>query len=117
MPDLSSGTVSTIASDPLNRLGHAVLGTDHRIVSGIYVLVLLLFGFLGRRYFEERRGWTDRRLEMSHDAVEKMVGHRTRLAQERPGAWHGEEERRLDGYEESSRRVDRSSVSSASSRR
>jgi hypothetical protein len=43
VPDPGLSPVSTTSSDPLNRLGHAVLGTDHRIVSGIYVLVLLLF--------------------------------------------------------------------------
>lgn len=43
MPDPSLTQASTTSSDPLNRLGHAVLGTDHRIVSGLYVLVLLLF--------------------------------------------------------------------------
>lgn len=30
-------------SDPLNHLGHAVLATDHRIVSGLYLAVLLLY--------------------------------------------------------------------------
>jgi hypothetical protein len=34
---------SSSKSDPLNQLGRAVLATDHRVVSGLYVLVLLLF--------------------------------------------------------------------------
>jgi ATP-binding cassette subfamily B protein len=105
---LSGGLLSFAATIELAvALGIVSLGARSALEGSLLVLVLLLFGFLGRRYFEERRGWTDRRLEMSHDVVEKMVGHRTRLAQERPEAWHGEEERRLDGYEESSRRVDR----------
>jgi ATP-binding cassette subfamily B protein len=36
-----------------------------------------------------------------------MVGHRTRLAQERPERWHGREEEELASYGELSRRVDR----------
>jgi hypothetical protein len=43
VPDSALSPVPATSSDPLNRFGHAVLGTDHRSVSGIYVLVLLLF--------------------------------------------------------------------------
>ena len=41
---------------------------------------------LGLRYYRSRRRWTEDRLDMTNDLVERMVGHRTRLAQEpRPG--------------------------------
>jgi len=46
VPDrgLASGSTGlSSSSDPLSRLGHAVLATDHRIVSGLYIAVLLLF--------------------------------------------------------------------------
>jgi ATP-binding cassette subfamily B protein len=70
-------------------------------------VTLALFGLLALRYFEARRHWTEERLEMSHEAVENMVGHRTRLAQDRRERWHLREEEALASYEERSRGVDR----------
>jgi ATP-binding cassette subfamily B protein len=45
---------------------------------------------------------------MTHDLVERMVGHRTRLAQERPELWHSGEDQMLEHYLEVSRGLDRS---------
>jgi ATP-binding cassette, subfamily B, bacterial len=36
------------------------------------------------KYMRRLKQWTLRRLDMTHELVERMVGHRTRLAQERP---------------------------------
>jgi ATP-binding cassette subfamily B protein len=105
---LSGGLLSSAASiELLVALGIVTLGAGALLEGALLTAVLLLFGFLARRYFEERRRWTDHRLEMSHDLVEKMVGHRTRLAQEPPERWHVREEEDLTAYEELSRRVDR----------
>ncbi len=105
---LSGGLLSFAASIELAvSLGIVTLGAGALLEGALLAAVLLLFGFLARRYFEERRRWTDHRLEMSHDLVEKMVGHRTRLAQERPERWHAREDEELATYEELSRRVDR----------
>ncbi|MGH9651445.1 MAG: hypothetical protein ACRD3I_13375, partial [Terriglobales bacterium] len=49
-------------------------------------------GLLGWQYFRRRRHWTETRLEMTHDLVERMVGHRTRLAQEDRERWHDGED-------------------------
>ncbi len=43
MPDRALSTGTTESSDPLNHFGRAVLTTDHRLVSGLYVLVLIAF--------------------------------------------------------------------------
>jgi ATP-binding cassette subfamily B protein len=51
--------------------------------------------------------WTKDRLGLTHDLVEKMIGHRTRLAQERHGDWHREEDPRLERYVRMSRQMDR----------
>ena len=56
------------------------------------------------------RGWTDERMEMTLSLVERMVGHRTRLAQEPPERWHRQEDRDLSGYLERSREMDRWAV-------
>lgn len=53
------------------------------------------------------RAFTRERVELTDDLVERMVGHRTRLAQEAPERWHEGEDERLERYLESSRRLDR----------
>jgi ATP-binding cassette subfamily B protein len=105
---LSGGLLSSAASiEILIALGIVTLGAGAILEGVLLSLVLLALGILTRRYFEERRSWTEKRLEMSHDLVEKMVGHRTRLAQEPAKRWHIEEENALASYAELSRRVDR----------
>jgi ATP-binding cassette subfamily B protein len=64
---------------------------------------LILASLLASRYFVQRRSWTDARLAISHDVIEKMVGHRTRLAQQRPADWHEGEDSSLAQYLELSR--------------
>jgi ATP-binding cassette subfamily B protein len=105
---LSGGLLSLAASiELLVALGIATLGARALLEGALLSAVIALFVFLARRYFEERSRWTDHRLEMSHRMVEKMVGHRTRLAQERPERRRLGEEEDLALYETLSRRVDR----------
>jgi len=105
---LSGGLLSFAASiELLVAFGIVTLGARAALEGAVLTGVLVLFGLLARRYFEERQRWTDQRLEMSHDLVEKMVGHRTRLAQVRPEQWHLREEEDFATYGEMSRRVDR----------
>jgi ATP-binding cassette subfamily B protein len=65
---------------------------------------------LGARYALRRARWTDTRLELTNDLVERMVGHRTRLAQESPERWHDGEDRAQERYLEQSRQLDRAQV-------
>ena len=65
---------------------------------------------LGLRYFQQQRRWTASRLAMTHDLVESMVGHRTRLAQEPREQWHRSEDQQLDRYQEISQNLDRKAV-------
>ncbi|HRW06535.1 MAG TPA: ABC transporter ATP-binding protein [Caldilineaceae bacterium] len=44
------------------------------------------------------RAWTDAFRTMTNDLVERMVGHRTRLAQEDRRRWHAGEDQLLDTY-------------------
>jgi hypothetical protein len=53
-------------------------------------------GLLGWRYVRQRRHWTTARLGMTHDLVERLAGHRTRLAHEAPAHWHDGEDAALD---------------------
>jgi ATP-binding cassette subfamily B protein len=75
--------------------------------------VVLLLAWVGLslalvwRYFGRLRTWTLQRLRMTQDLVERMVGHRTRLAQEQPARRDGDEDRELGHYVHTSREMDR----------
>ena len=56
-------------------------------------------------YFRRREEWTELRLRLTHDLVERMNGHRTRLVQD-AAAPHDEEDVALERYVEQSRRMD-----------
>jgi ATP-binding cassette subfamily B protein len=58
----------------------------------------------------QRRHWTAARLDLTHDLVERMIGHRTRLAQEAPAHWHDGEDQTLARYLELSRQMDRTAT-------
>jgi ATP-binding cassette subfamily B protein len=69
-------------------------------------LWLALTLFMGMRYFRQRKRWTETRLSMTNDLTERMVGHRTRLAQEAPEHWHDEEDKALARYLEMAEGMD-----------
>jgi ATP-binding cassette subfamily B protein len=105
---LGGGLLSAAASIQLVVVLPILLaGAGGVLHAGLLLLALAVFAFVARCAFLERRLWTDERLEMSHHLVERMVGHRTRLVQQRPEEWHLEEEAYLARYFERSRRVDR----------
>ncbi len=57
-----------------------------------------------------RRRWTDARMTMTQDLVERLVGHRTRLAQEPRERWHDAEDQAMARYHTASRDLDRTQV-------
>lgn len=67
------------------------------------VMAAAMFRTIHRRICD----WTDTRVHMTHDFVESMVGHRTRLAQEDPAHWHDREEQWLARYAPPSHAVNR----------
>lgn len=80
-------------------------------------LRLLLFAFwvvvtavIGIKYYRQRLPWTDARVEMTNDLVERMVGHRTRIAQERRENWHEGEDQYLSRYLDRSRKLDNTTI-------
>ena len=75
------------------------------------VLLVLVIGLCtsGLAYFRARERWTEARLRLTHDLVERMNGHRTRLVQEPPGA-HADEDEALEQFVAHSRRMDRIGV-------
>ncbi len=110
---LEAETVETLA---LNGGIAGLLATVELLVSSVilgrFAILLLIWWIvtlaLSWRFLTAYRRWTEKRLAMTHDLVERMVGHRTRLAQERPEKWHEEEDRALDHYVAISTKLDRS---------
>lgn len=72
-------------------------------------LALILAGvaFLAVRYYSRRSGWTTSRLGVTHDLVERLVGHRTEVVQQAPELRGREEDRTLSSYLDRSRAMDR----------
>ncbi len=77
-------------------------GTEMILLPAWLALTLLM----GTSYFRQRQRWTESRLSMTNDLTERMVGHRTRLAQEAPQRWHDGEDEELERYLEMSRKMD-----------
>jgi ATP-binding cassette subfamily B protein len=59
---------------------------------------LLLAVALGWRYAQALGRWTRARLDLTHDLVESLVGHRTRLAQGSPDSRHQAEDQALERF-------------------
>lgn len=121
---LESEAVEQLAIDA----GGAVLFTAVDLVGAAIVLaagaspaleltLLVLFVFatiaLGRALLRRRAAWTDARLALTHDMVERLVGHRTRIAQEARDEWHNGEDQGVSRSLEASSRLDRVAVTLA----
>ncbi len=68
---------------------------------------MLITFFICWRYYLHNREWREHYRKMTNDLVERMVGHRTRLAQEDHENWHVEEDQSLDRYLSLSGQMDR----------
>ena len=86
------------------------LGVGRGVELILLPLWLAVTLFLGMRYFRQRQRWTEARLSMTNDLTERMVGHRTRLAQEAPQHWHDDEDEALARYLEVSEEMDGAAV-------
>lgn len=63
-------------------------------------------GVLGWRVIKANGPWADVRLVLTHELVERIIGHRTRQAQEAPERWHCGEDEGVDRYIAASRILD-----------
>jgi ATP-binding cassette, subfamily B, bacterial len=61
-------------------------------------LWLALIGALSLRYMSKARRFAAARIELTQGLVERMLGHRTRLVQERRACWHVGEDELLEPY-------------------
>ncbi len=107
-----SGATLSIAAAPalivaLVALASGPGGALLAVAYGLWVLLGVVFAV---RYASARRAWTTSRVSMTNDLVERMVGHRTRIAQESPDRWHDGEDKAVERYVSASERLDRAQV-------
>lgn len=86
------------------------VGAGGALHVALVVLVTGLVLLLGRQLAERQRIWTDHRLAMTNDLVEQMVGHRTRMVQQREEEWHTGEDEAATRALQLARRMDRTRV-------
>jgi len=105
---LGAGFLGAISMIELVSAGVVLgLGAAAAVEVPLLCLWVLLAVVAAQRYFAERRGWTEARVAMTHDLVERMVGHRTRLAQQLPERWHDGEDDAVASYLARSASMDR----------
>jgi ATP-binding cassette, subfamily B, bacterial len=103
---VSGGLASLLALVEILAAG-GVLGAGGALLElPLLAMWCVLTAMFALRYWRARRTWTDARLTITHQMVERMVGHRTRLAQQPPAAWHLDEDQRLQGYLATSQAMD-----------
>ncbi len=84
-----------------------VLGAGGWLQAGALLVWVGVAFVLGRRHYTAQRKWSAARVEITHDLLERMLGHRTRLAQLPLERWHDGEDIRLSAYAETSKEMDR----------
>jgi ATP-binding cassette subfamily B protein len=82
-------------------------GLIHSLLLFLWVSLALILGW---QSYRQGQSWLKSHLTMTDDLVERMVGHRTRLAQESPAQWHELEDQLLAQYLKQSAQQDKLSV-------
>jgi ATP-binding cassette subfamily B protein len=85
-------------------------GAGGLLHAGLFVGCCVVSGMLVYRNYTRHAKWTDQRLAQTNQLVEKMVGHRTRLAQQPKDKWHEGEDQALQNYIQTSEVMDKSDI-------
>ena len=108
---LTGGLLTILACIDLVATGFVLLyAPQPALFISAFIVWVALVALGTRQYVITRRHWMQSRLNMSEDLVEKLVAHRTRMAQERPGRWHAGEDEAMDAYYHASIRMDQAAV-------
>ncbi|WP_394840315.1 ABC transporter ATP-binding protein/permease [Pendulispora rubella] len=105
---MHGGFVSLIALVEL-AISLPVLALGPSGVSSVLAFLgwLAFAAFLIYRFARRWIGWSRARITMTEDMIERMAGHRTRVAQEDSAHWHDDEDRALAAYAEATHALDR----------
>lgn len=108
---LSGGFAVLIASIELGLaswvLAMGAGGTWHILLLVGWLIITVM---LAKRYYTRLRHWSQARLGLTHDLIERMVGHRTRMVQQAPEHRHEDEDHELERYVTASKEFDRAYV-------
>ena len=105
---VGGGLVGLMAFVELLMAAFVLLSGPGAWTQGLSLLAWIgLVTLLAMLYMRRQREWTEVRLTMTHGLIEKIVGHRTRLAQEDPRHWYDDDDRQIRRYLAVSRRLDR----------
>ncbi len=74
-------------------------------VTSLIIWTVVAVFLAGRHYVAQRR-WSVARIQVTNELLERMIGHRTRLAQLPREEWHADEDPKLSEYHETSRVMD-----------
>ena len=91
----------------LTLIGQGAGGLLHALLLAGWMAIT---GALVARYFGAYQRRMDVRLALTHDLVERMVGHRTRLAQEKRECWHDGEDYLVERHFNRLKETDRAAV-------
>lgn len=109
---LSGGFLALVATiELIFALFVLAAGAAGILHSALLFIWLIVTARITWTYFQQNRRWTGVRLNMTHELVENMVGHRTRLAQLSPDQWHRGEDEALERYLKISKLMDDSTLS------
>ena len=78
--------------------------------SALLLLWLAVTLFLSWRYYRHSGAWRSSHRHMITSLIERMVGHRTRLAQEDPARRHDDEDQSLASYLQLSKTMDGTAI-------
>lgn len=104
---LSSLSALTQVGFAFGVLSLGAAGALHLPLFFSWLALLLGLAWIYHRF---RARWTEQRLATTRELTEQMVGHRTRVAQLPPQAWHEAEDELLADYLERSAAMDRVAV-------
>jgi ATP-binding cassette subfamily B protein len=110
---LAIGVGFTMLSSVINVASAGTLLLRSNSSGLLLPLLVLWVGMMAlglRTFYQRRSAWTDHRLRLTDDLIAKMVGHRTRLAQQTRDHWHDGEDEMLADYTKGSRAMDRITV-------
>lgn len=82
-------------------------GAFHSLLLFLFTLVMIAIQY---NYYRKKRTWVLNYRATTNRLVERLLGHRTRLAQQDPREWHTDEDAELDRYVNLTTRFDRSFV-------
>ena len=105
---LSSGLLALMAIIELSfALVILAFGSGGLLHMSLLLIWLVALGLLHWRYYLQMQTWIRYYREMTQDLAERMIGHRTRLAQEPAEQHHTEEDQTLSTYLQLSEKLDR----------